>query len=161
VKDLQNAAALAVIGALALVPSIASARPAVSLQLSGAYVTHDAAGDHTAPLASRAAKPGDLIRWDIAASNRGDAPARHVVAAGRVPQGTAFVAGSTHGSARVEYSIDGGKTWSTAPMVVVKTATGVERKPADPSTFTGLRFVEADALRAGSVTHFTYEVWVK
>ena len=99
-----------------------------------------------APLAS--AKPGDQIEWDIAAANAGDSPALKLATVEHLQAGTVYVGGSARGShAHVEFSLDGGRTWSAAPTVAVKSRRRYDVvKKADPATYTALRFVSDGAL---------------
>jgi uncharacterized repeat protein (TIGR01451 family) len=145
-----------------ILPGIASAKPNVTLKLTGSVIAKAADGKVThSPLAS--AKPGDQIEWDIVAVNAGDTPAMKLATVERVQAGTAYVAGSAHGShAHVEFSLDGGKTWSAAPTLAVKHPDGTTTvRKADPSLYTALRFVADGALAPKGSESYTYEVRVK
>ena len=145
-----------------ILPGIASAKPNVTLKLTGSVIAKAADGKVTrSPLAS--AKPGDQIEWAIVAANAGDTPAMKLATVERVQAGTAYVAGSAHaGHARVEFSLDGGRTWSAAPTVAVRNADGTTTvRKADPSLYTALRFVADGALAPKGSESYSYEVRVK
>jgi uncharacterized repeat protein (TIGR01451 family) len=145
-------------------PVVAYAKPIVVLSLQGALVERDAKGaERLIPLANAVLKPGDLVRYDVVATNSGADPAAHLVPAARVPAGTTYEAGSASlaAAARVEFSLDGGKTWSAKPLVVVKTASGTIEKPAPLEAYTALRWVNDKALAPNRSVAYSYEVRVK
>ncbi|MEA2690248.1 MAG: hypothetical protein QOD51_2855 [Candidatus Eremiobacteraeota bacterium] len=148
---------------LALSPALASAKPVVALTLSGSYVTkNDDGTPRFVPVERERARPGDRIRWQIDAKSTGDQPARGFAAVGRIPAGTAFVAGSQSASgAHVEYSLDGTRTWSASPIVIVQTPAGPVTRKADPAKYTAIRWLGGPPLAPGSVTRYTYEVTVR
>jgi uncharacterized repeat protein (TIGR01451 family) len=150
--------------AMAERPSVALAKPPVAVALTGVYVDRGADGkERDVPVESRAAVPGAEIRYEITTSNTGSSTVYHVIPQGRVPAGTTYRTGSATvtASARVEFSLDGGKTWSAAPTVTVHTAQGTKVVPAPVASYTAVRWVSAAPLRAGAATHYTYEVTVK
>ena len=79
------------------------------------------------------------------------------------PAGDAYAGGSATAShPRVEFSLDGGKTWSPAPMIKVKRADGTTvLKKADPSLYTTIRFVAAGAPAPHAGDVYTYEIRFK
>jgi hypothetical protein len=98
----------------------------------------------------------------ITASNTGDQPALHVVPTGKIPTGTTYEAGSASGNGvHVEFSLNGGKTWSQKPTVTVHTSTGDVSKPADPAAYTSLRWVSEKPLLPKASATYSYEVQVK
>jgi uncharacterized repeat protein (TIGR01451 family) len=149
--------------ALTLSPAPAFAKPVVALTLAGSYVgTNDDGTPRLVAVERQRARPGDHIRWEIDAKSTGDQPARGFAAVGRVPAGTFFVSGSQSASgARVEYSLDGTRTWSASPTVVVQTPAGPVVRKADPATYTAIRWLGGPPLAPGSVTRYTYEVIVR
>ena len=147
-----------------VLPGIALAKPNVTLKLTGAIVSKAADGHTTlTPVEEAPPKSGDEIEYDIAASNGGTSPALHLIPVGRVPAGTAYVAGSAKAAgAHPEFSLDGGKTWSASPTVTVKDPSGVVVvKKADPALYTMVRFVSAGALAPHGSAVYSYEVRVK
>jgi uncharacterized repeat protein (TIGR01451 family) len=145
---------------------VAEAKPVVQLKLQGAVVERDAAGtgEKLVPLAEAELRPGETIRYDIVATNAGSDSANRLIPTSRVPAGTEYEAGSASlsGAVRIEFSLDGGKTWAAKPLVSVKTASGaVVERPADPSQFTMLRWISEKALGPKQSVTYTYEVRIK
>jgi len=145
-------------------PAIASAKPSVTLKLSGSLVTKAADGRAVAtPVEKATLHPGDAVEYQIAAQNVGSSPALKLSPAGAIPAGTAYVDGSARAAhARVEFSLDHGKTWSAAPTIVVKNADGTTSlKKAPPSLYSAIRFVTDGALAPHASAAYAYEVRVK
>src|SRR6202163_648890 len=136
--------------------AVAEANPNVVLKLSGVLVERDQNGTERVTAVEKVQlKPGDVVRYVIVASNAGADPARNLVPMGQVPAGTAFQAGSASmkDAAHIEYSLDGGKTWSSAPTIKVHTPTGDVVKKADPATYTSVRWIDDKPLAPkGSAT---------
>ncbi len=140
------------------------ARPVLSLNLSGMIVSKDAKGaEKTTPLANAAVTPGETIRYVLVMSNKGDTPALNVVPVGKIPTGTAYEVGSASmaGATRVEFSLNGGKSWAEHPTVTVHGPNGDMVKPADPGKYTNLRWIVAKPIPANGSLTYTYEVMVK
>jgi uncharacterized repeat protein (TIGR01451 family) len=155
---------LSIAAAMADRPALAAAKQPVAVALSGVYVERTADGKELdVPVESHAAIPGAVIRYEITTSNGGSSPVYHVTPQGRIPEGTAYRAGSASvaAAAHVEFSLDGGKTWSSTPTIIVRTAEGTKTVAAPASSYTALRWVGANALRAGTAAHYTYAVTVK
>ena len=109
-------------------------------------------------------RPGEILDWQIVSSNEGTGAARDYKTVGHIPAGTVFVAGSAEGEAGsvVTYSIDGGKTFSSQPIVEEKQPDGtVKRVPAPVSMYTEVRYEWSDALAAGGKLTASYKVRVK
>ena len=149
--------------ALALAPAAALARPDVVLHLSGASVQKTASGEKLTPLDPNVKlKTGEVVLWTLVANNKGSDPALHLEPSDKIPAGTAYITGSasTTGGAP-QFSTDAGKTWSSKPMVTVQTSTGPVQKPADPSSYTNIRWIADKPLAPKGSARFTYEVRVK
>jgi uncharacterized repeat protein (TIGR01451 family) len=152
------------LAAIALSTTVAFARPDVVLHLSGATVEKTSSGEEKlVPLVSdQKLKAGEVVRWTIVGTNKGSDPALHFTPSDKIPAGTAYIAGtaSTAGG-HAEFSLDEGKTWSSKPMVTVQTATGPIQKPADPSTYTNIRWIADKPLAPKGSVRFSFEVRVK
>ena len=147
-------------------PGLASAapRPNVQLKLTGSVVTKSADGKTTlTPVEKEAPKSGDEVEYDIAATNVGTVPALKLMPTGKIPAGTTYVDGSAKAPrAKIEFSLDQGKTWSAVPTVTVKGPNGTPVvKKADPSLYTAIRFITDGALAPHGTLQYTYEVRVK
>ena len=161
---MRSFAATALVVIALVVPAIVSAKPNVTLKLTGSVVTKAADGHTTlTPVEKVSLKPGDEVEYDIVAANAGDTPALRLVPIGKIPAGTSYVDGSAKAPrARAEFSLDGGKTWSAAPTVTVKNPDGTTTvKKADPSLYTAVRFITSGAVAPHGSAAFTYEVRVK
>jgi uncharacterized repeat protein (TIGR01451 family) len=157
-------AALSLVVLTLAVPGLASAKPNVTLKLTGSLVTKAGDGRVTlTPLAQAQPKSGDEIQYDIVALNAGDSPAQRLVPSGRIPAGTAYVDGSAKAPrARPEFSLDNGKTWSAVPMVLVRQPDGsMVRKKADPALYTAVRFITDGPVAPRQSAGYSYEVRVK
>jgi uncharacterized repeat protein (TIGR01451 family) len=161
---MRSIAASTLIVLALIVPGIASAKPSVTLKLTGSVVTKAVDGKTTlTPVEKVLPKAGDEIQYDIVASNSGDSPALRLVPVGRIPAGTSYVEGSAKAPrAHPEFSLDGGKTWSVSPTVKVRQPDGTTVvKKADPALYTSVRFITDGALAAHGTAAYTYEVRVK
>jgi uncharacterized repeat protein (TIGR01451 family) len=154
---------LVCLSAIALTASVALARPDVVLHLSGATVQRTAGGEKLVPLDPAVKlKAGEVVRWTIVGTNKGSDPALHFTPVDKIVAGTAYIAGSaTTAGGRPEFSLDEGKTWSPKPMVVVQSPTGPVSKPADPSSFTNIRWIADKSLAPKASARFSFEVRVK
>jgi uncharacterized repeat protein (TIGR01451 family) len=158
---------LGVLAAVALLCSGAgqAAGPDVKVQLMGSYQT---AGNAHAKWASLDDKtkvaPGDRILYKIQVTNHGDRDARHASALGPIPAGTTFVAGTATTSAdlRVDYSVDGGKSFSASPTITVTDKDGkTQVVPAPAERYTTVRWTWNAPLPAGAEANVSYEVKVR
>ena len=141
--------------------SAAGGRPEVKVELAGSV---ERAGQRLSLDKVENVKPGEVLDWQILSSNDGTAEARDYKAVGHIPAGTAFVAGSAAGESgsTVTYSIDGGKTYSSQPVVEERQPDGSVKKVAAPvSMYTEVRYEWADPLAAGSTVTANYKVRVK
>ena len=141
--------------------AVTSNKPLVKIVLSG-VVERDSkkiSVDNAGPV-----KPGEVVSFTMRSTNEGSSPARDYRAVGQIPRGTAFVANSATGErdSRVSYSIDGGKQFSSKPMIDEKQPDGTVKKVSAPVTmYTQVRFEWADPLAAGTGLVASYQVRVK
>ena len=141
--------------------AVSGARPEIKVELAGSV---ERGGARLALDKVEHVKPGEILDWQIVSSNEGTGAARDYKTVGRIPAGTTFVAGSAAGAAGsvVTYSIDGGKTFSSQPIVEEKQPDGtVKRVPAPVSMYTEVRYEWSDALAAGGKLTASYKVRVK
>jgi uncharacterized repeat protein (TIGR01451 family) len=136
-------------------------RPEVKVQLTGSV---ERAGERLALDKVENVKPGEILDWQIVSSNDGTASAHEYKTVGHIPVGTVFVAGSAaaENGSSVTYSIDGGKTFSTQPIIEEKQEDGTVKRVAAPvSMYTEVRYEWSDALAAGGKLSASYKVRVK
>ncbi len=139
----------------------AGGRPEVKVELSGSV---ERGGSRLALDKVEHVRPGEILDWQIVSSNEGTGAARDYKTVGHIPAGTALVAGSAEGEggSTVTYSINGGKTFSTQPVVEERQADGViKRVPAPVSMYTEVRYEWSDALAAGGKLSASYKVRVR
>lgn len=138
-----------------------AARPEVKVALSGTV----ARGEETLSLEKvESVKPGEILQWNIISVNEGSGAAREYKAVGHIPEGTTFVAGSATSEvgSTVTYSIDGGKSFSTQPIIEERQADGsVKRVSAPVSMYTDVRYEWKEELSAGERLNASYKVRVK
>lgn len=137
-------------------------RPEIKVLLSGAV---EREGKQLSLDKIADVQPGEILQWQINTLNEGTGPARDYKAVGHIPTGTSFVSGSAvavEAGSSVTYSIDGGKTFSTQPIVEQKQPDGTVKKvPAPASMYTEVRYEWSDALAAGGKLSASYKVRVK
>jgi uncharacterized repeat protein (TIGR01451 family) len=158
-KVLPTLVTLVLVSIMTVSPRAASAAAHVELTVSVASVElHE--GSFVAGQASVAARPGQRLRYTIAAKNTGDRPALTLVPSSKIPPGERYVDGSAGSSA--EFSVDGGTTWSREPMVRVTNPGGaVATRRALPSEYDAIRWIDPAPLAAGARTTFAYDVIVE
>lgn len=103
--------------------------------------------------------PGEVINWNVRMINGTTREVRNVSAVGEIPKGTAFIPGSAGGDGvtGIEYSADGGQTFSARPTVKVKG----EDRPASPDAYTNVRFTWNAPIDAGSAKQAYYRTRVR
>jgi len=87
--------------------------------------------------------PGDVVRYQLQFTNLTSDSVRQVVFQNAVPAGLEFVAesaGADRGDVSVEFSIDGGATYSATPMAEVVFEGETVLQPAPPETYTHIRW---------------------
>jgi uncharacterized repeat protein (TIGR01451 family) len=135
-----------------------TSRPSVKVTLVG-MVERD---DTRVPVEKVAlVKSGETLDWTITSVNEGNAPANDYKAIGKIPAGTQFVAGSANaeGSVAISFSIDNGKSFSSAPTVNEKQADGTIKKvPAPVSMYDQIRYAWSAPLNEGDKLNASYKV---
>ncbi len=139
----------------------ASGRPEIKVELAGSV---ERGGARLALDKVENVKPGEVLDWQIVSSNDGTGAARDYKAVGHIPAGTVLVAGSpaAESGSVVTYSIDGGQTYSTQPVVEERQPDGSVKKVAAPvSMYTEVRYEWSDAFAPGGKLSASYKVRVK
>lgn len=105
--------------------------------------------------------PGDTVIFTITYVNNGDQPATGVTINNPVPQHMVYLDKSAQGSgARIDFSVDKGKTYGAMNILKAKTASGKE-KPAAAEDITNVRWVLENPLKPGSSGNVSYRAKVK
>lgn len=104
-------------------------------------------------LDSESLLPGDVVQYRLRFTNVKDIRVRDVVIDDPVPEGLEYVDGSASANQQgvdIQYSIDGGRTYSNRPtMQKVVDGKGVE-VPAPPESYTHIRWIVRDWIEPGS-----------
>ncbi|HEX4933519.1 MAG TPA: hypothetical protein VFV33_10100 [Gemmatimonadaceae bacterium] len=96
--------------------------------------------------------PGDQLRYRLRFTNTTAGPVRNVRFDNPVPRGLSFVPASARADREgvaVEFSIDGGRTFSAAPSIEVVENGQRTRKPAPASMITDIRWSVSGGLAVG------------
>src|SRR5215204_4476466 len=174
-NSLQNRRAAAPLLALCVVALIGGAafaqrqlkaaanagRPEVKVELAGSV---ERGGARLSLDKVEHVKPGEILDWQIVSSNEGTGAARDYRAVGHIPAGTTLIAGSAsaESGSTVTYSIDGGKTFATQPIIEERQPDGtVKQVPAPVSMYTEVRYEWSDAFAPGGKLSASYRVRVK
>lgn len=119
------------------------------------------------PLPSGASlRPGETIRYIVTASNTSDRAIKNLVVTQPIPKGSVYVLNSATlpsvEGARVDYSIDGGKSYSAKPTIRVKLENGeVVTRPAPETMYTNVRWAFGGSLSPKTVSNATYQVRIR
>jgi uncharacterized repeat protein (TIGR01451 family) len=103
--------------------------------------------------AAATAKPGDEIRYTLVFTNVTAAPVKNVQFVDPIPSGLVYVLGSATAvqPARIEYSIDGGKTYSAQPMIEAVEGGQKVEKPAPRERYTHVRWTVVGSVAPGAL----------
>lgn len=103
-------------------------------------------------------QPGEEITWRVRLSNQRPNWIANVQTIGDIPPGTSFVPGSAQGDGvtAVDYSIDGGQSYSPQPMIVK----GGKQIPAPVARYTQVRLTFGDRIESGAVKLASYRTRV-
>jgi uncharacterized repeat protein (TIGR01451 family) len=133
--------------------ALADQDPPEALRIVAVNLTAQAEG-RTPPEGSDTpeSRPGDRIEYRISFTNVTDGPVRDVVFDDPIPQGLVFVLGSA-GAGRadvvVEFSIDGGATYTPNPEVEIRREGQTVRVPAPAERYTHVRWRVQEAVAPG------------
>lgn len=116
--------------------------------------------------------PGDLIRYQLVAENKGAEPLSSPILTQPIPAQTVYVLGSAKGNdfSTIAYSIDGGETFVANPTMVINrnssnSQVGLERSlrrvPALPQAYTHIRWKMREALQPGASVTVEFQVQVR
>ena len=102
--------------------------------------------------ATKAALPTDTLRYALTFTNRETRAVRNVVFENPLPAGLMLLGGTvtTSAGARVEYSIDGGRTYAERPVVSVMEGGRRVERAAAPGAYTHIRWTTTDAVAPGA-----------
>jgi uncharacterized repeat protein (TIGR01451 family) len=113
------------------------------------------AGDqqHRALADSTALLPGDVVEYRLVFTNRNTAAVRDIELKDPIPAGLRYMLGSAKADrddAVIEFSIDGGATYSAHPMVEVMVDGKPEQRPAPVQRYTHVRWTVQGWVQPGA-----------
>jgi uncharacterized repeat protein (TIGR01451 family) len=113
------------------------------------------AGDerHRALPDSSALLPGDVVAYRLVFTNLNAVPVRSIELKDPIPSGLRFVAASARvdrDDTLIEYSIDGGTTFSTQPTIEVIVDGRPVRRPAPVQRYTHVRWTVQGSVQPGA-----------
>ena len=123
----------------------AQAQAPQALVITAQNVTAEAAGVRKN---SAVATPGDVIRYTLVFTNVTAGPVKHIQFVDPIPQGTVYMLGSAAADhpVRVEYSIDGGKSYAARPVIAVIQDGKTVEQPAPRERYTHVRWTVLGSL---------------
>jgi uncharacterized repeat protein (TIGR01451 family) len=108
------------------------------------------------------ARPGDVLGYSLAFTNLTSGSVNHVQFVDPLPKGLVYRTGSARAdkAARIEYSIDGGKSYAVEPMVVVIENGRRVMKPAPREAYSHIRWTVSEPLAPGAQVTAEFEAEV-
>lgn len=110
--------------------------------------------------------PGSILRYTVIAKNNTSRNMRNLTVIQPIPSGMVYIIPSATAlntaGARLEFSIDGSKTFSVNPIIRVRGRNGqIEERPAPADAYTHVRWNFGETLLANSKVAVSYQVRVK
>jgi len=113
------------------------------------------------PIAKANILPGDVVVYTFSYENKGDKPGTNVAVKNAVPEHMVYVDGSAEGKgARIEFSVDNGKTYAPAGKLKVRLDGGKER-PAAAADYNFIRWVLEKPIAKGAKGSVSFKAKVK
>ena len=108
------------------------------------------------------ARPGDVLAYSLAFTNLAGHSVRQVQFVDPLPRGLVYRTGSAGAdrAARIEYSIDGGKSYSAEPMIAEVVQGRRTMKPAPREAYSHIRWTLSEPLAAGAQVTAVFEAEV-
>lgn len=140
-------------------------KSAIELKTTAAVevVKKNEKGEKTVALAdaAKATKtPGDIVVFTTTYTNNGKKPAEAVVITNPVPEHTAYVNGSASGAnAKIDFSVDGGKTFAAADKLTVREKAG--QRKAGAADYTTIRWTLTAPVPVNGSGNVSYKAKIK
>ncbi|HEV7364630.1 MAG TPA: hypothetical protein VGN76_02160 [Gemmatimonadales bacterium] len=108
------------------------------------------------------ARPGDVLGYSLAFTNTTRGAVNNVQFVDPLPRGLVFRTGSARADkpVRIEYSIDGGKSYTARPMIVAMENGKRVEKPAPREAYTHIRWTVSGPLAPGAQVTAGFEAEV-
>jgi len=140
-------------------------RIVVDVSMKKEVIVRDAQGREQVLLQDAAStKPGDTLVYRIDYANKGAAPAVNARVVDPVPSGTQLIPASLEApGADVKVSVDGGRTFESAPIrrAVTRPDGTTEMREVDPASYTHVRWTARDPLAPGDARTASFKVTVR
>lgn len=150
---------------LLLLTGVAFAKPQVEIKIAAekemAVVKNGQKTTKMVPVKKIAS--GEIVQYTLSYKNSGTEAARDVVINDPIPEGTVYIAGSASEKGKLTFSIDGGKTFNSAPLVTYEVAVDgnkKEKRVAGTDLYTHIRWV-IDRVEPGAGGKVNFKVKVK
>jgi uncharacterized repeat protein (TIGR01451 family) len=141
---------VALVSATPLAAQSAELKPLVITARNQTADSAKAAGAQRTDLAM--ARPGDRLGYTLAFTNTTKGTVKNVQFVDPLPQGLVYRIGSARAdqAVRIDYSIDGGKSYAAQPVVVVMENGKRVEKPAPRTAYTHIRWTVIGPLAPGA-----------
>ncbi|HEU0013995.1 MAG TPA: hypothetical protein VFQ45_09945 [Longimicrobium sp.] len=153
---------LPAVAALALALPAQAQQKAIELTVANTTAQADAARGARRPTAE--ARPGDVLHYRLLFTNTTPAAVQGIKIANPLPAGVRFVAGSaraTRDDARVEYSADGGRTFSAQPMEEATVDGRTVQRPVPAERYTHVRWTVEGRVAPGATVTAEFDARVQ
>ncbi|MBN1378220.1 MAG: DUF11 domain-containing protein [Gammaproteobacteria bacterium] len=105
--------------------------------------------------------PKDEIIYIITFENISNQPVSNINITDPIPNNSIYKRNSAFGAGtKIEFSIDGGKTYAAPENLKMKNSTGVEVS-AEPENYTNIRWIYTDALQPGQEGTVTFRTIIE
>jgi uncharacterized repeat protein (TIGR01451 family) len=109
--------------------------------------------------------PGNILRYTVTAQNNTSRNMRNLVVSQPIPEGMTYLLQSAVAAkaagATVDYSIDGGRTFTSKPTIRVRENGQVVERPAPAEAYTHVRWNFGEQLPANTRVVVSYQVRVR
>jgi len=147
-----------------LFPPVAAQETATGLRIVALNLTAQEEGRATPEGADApASRPGDLIEYRLSFTNTREGAVGNVVFDDPIPVGLVYVEGSAGAEPEnvvVEFSIDGGDSYTANPEIEVEEAGERVRRPAPAEAYTHVRWTVQGTLAPGEEVRAVFRVRV-
>jgi len=130
----------------------------LTVSFTNLTLAKDSARARTQPATS--VLPGDTLRYSLTFANRESRALSNVVFNNPIPAGVVVLPAPAPAGLRVEYAIDGGFNFSPRPMVTVEENGRQVSRPAEPQSYTHIRWTVTGSIAPGASVTAQYDARV-
>jgi uncharacterized repeat protein (TIGR01451 family) len=138
---------------VAALPAAAQTQEPKPLVITAVNMTADSAkGAGAARIQAAMALPGDVLGYSLAFTNTTRGTVNNVQFVDPLPRGLVYRTGSARADkpVRIDYSIDGGKSYTARPIIVATENGKRVEKPAPREAYTHIRWTVSGPLTPGA-----------